>query len=628
MSMKLSIESGNMSKGISHEIFEQVDTGKNEFSPDEDAHVVADCVKHVLRELPSSPVPASCCTSLLEAYSNSPPLPYLIINSLIHLLLVQPCDVDIGSSQGPRDSALRAAISETFPDPNRRLLQRILQMMKAVVSHKFENLMSTSAVAACMAPLLLRPLLAGDCDLENDADIAGDGSLQFLQAAAAANHAQAIVITLLEEFDKIFLADGSFSSELYSESEDTGIEDSTDAEVLEDDGYHDAQNDLDPGIDFDYERALSGSLSETSGDRGSKLCGNKSPSEKHPAPPNTDFHESSSDVTISTSPSIMQIESISIFHSPLSCITESANKPNEPEPSVKRRPVWSRSSARKNLSLESIDYHGEYENAIQKLEYTKVDLQSKIAKEVIRLQEQLQRERALRSALEAGLDMPLGQLPVSSTIDSKIRADIEEIAVVEADVTNLKNKVADLHLQLDQQQHLNYVSDALLGASGEKVISQESPQPFNKQPSNNEQPDSARQDSAKSVGTAASLFPEELMTAGPQSSSRKVSGKAQAKQAPQLQQSDSVRENGSETTVAADLSTGESFAARPQASSKKANVKAWGPAPAQSALTKLTNRLSFLKERRSHLVSELQVLGTNKVSQGPLLSPSPRTRTR
>nr|GEX49908.1 Rho GTPase-activating protein 7-like isoform X1 [Tanacetum cinerariifolium] len=45
------------------------ETGKTEFVSDEDAHVVADCVKYVLRELPSSPVPASCCTALLEAHS-------------------------------------------------------------------------------------------------------------------------------------------------------------------------------------------------------------------------------------------------------------------------------------------------------------------------------------------------------------------------------------------------------------------------------------------------------------------------------------------------------------------------------------------------------------------------------
>lgn len=77
-------------------------------------------------------------------------------------------------------------------------------MMRTVVSHKSENLMSTSAVAACMAPLLLRPLLAGECEVENDFNMGGDGSFQLMQAAAAANHAQAIVIILLEEFKAIF----------------------------------------------------------------------------------------------------------------------------------------------------------------------------------------------------------------------------------------------------------------------------------------------------------------------------------------------------------------------------------------------------------------------------------------
>lgn len=84
------------------------------------------------------------------------------------------------------------------------LLYRILLMMQAVASRKDENRMSSSAVAACMAPLLLRPLLVGDCEIENDFDVGGDSSLQLLQAAAAANHAQGIVITLLEEYNSIF----------------------------------------------------------------------------------------------------------------------------------------------------------------------------------------------------------------------------------------------------------------------------------------------------------------------------------------------------------------------------------------------------------------------------------------
>ena len=83
-------------------------------------------------------------------------------------------------------------------------LFRILLMMQTVASHKALNRMSTSAVAACMAPLLLRPLLAGDCEIESNFNAGGDGSIQLLKAAAAANHAQAIVITLLEEYEKIF----------------------------------------------------------------------------------------------------------------------------------------------------------------------------------------------------------------------------------------------------------------------------------------------------------------------------------------------------------------------------------------------------------------------------------------
>ncbi|KAJ0805518.1 putative Rho GTPase activation protein [Helianthus annuus] len=99
---------------------------------------------------------------------------------------------------------MRAAICDTFPEPNRRLLQRILIMMEAVADNKNVNRMSVSAVAACMASLLLRPILACECNLDSQFSMGGDQSDQLMQAAAAANHAQAIVITLLEEYDNIF----------------------------------------------------------------------------------------------------------------------------------------------------------------------------------------------------------------------------------------------------------------------------------------------------------------------------------------------------------------------------------------------------------------------------------------
>ncbi|KAH1066571.1 hypothetical protein J1N35_031558 [Gossypium stocksii] len=66
-----------------------------------------------------------------------------------------------------------SVIFETFPEPNCRLLQRILKMMHTISSHSNENRMTSSTVAACMAPLLLRPLLASKCDLEDDFDATG-----------------------------------------------------------------------------------------------------------------------------------------------------------------------------------------------------------------------------------------------------------------------------------------------------------------------------------------------------------------------------------------------------------------------------------------------------------------------
>ncbi|MBA0807146.1 hypothetical protein Gohar_022970, partial [Gossypium harknessii] len=223
--------------------------GKTEFGSDEDAHVVGDCVKHVLRELPSSPVPASCCTALLEAYK-----------------------ID---RKEARISAMCSAIFETFPEPNRRLLQRILKMMHTISSHSNENRMTPSAVAACMAPLLLRPLLAGECELEDDFDATGDNSAQLLAAANAANNAQAIIATLLEEYENIFDDENLQRCSISADSrvENSGSEDSSDDENpdMKDNGYHDAENEASPDTDEDPSRVLSGKLSESSGYAGSDL---------------------------------------------------------------------------------------------------------------------------------------------------------------------------------------------------------------------------------------------------------------------------------------------------------------------------------------------------------------------
>ncbi|KAG2671031.1 hypothetical protein I3760_14G114100 [Carya illinoinensis] len=502
---------------------QEYEQGKTEFVPDEDAHVVGDCIKLVLRELPSSPVPASCCTALLEA-----------------------CKID---RKEARVNAMRSAVTETFPEPNRRLLQRILKMMHTISSHAHENRMTPSAVAACMAPLLLRPLLAGECELEDIFAINGDNSAQLLAAATAANNAQAIITTLLEEYDNFF-DDGNLnrcSISADSQIENSGTDDSTDDENLDtkDNGYHDAENEADPETDDDPERVHSGKLSESSGCAGCDLYDYKafrgdnsdvgSPSKKNQAStessnlcvdhqrmrdPNGELSEERGKQKKVNDKSINEVDppSVSPAGEPYQSVGEilSSIDPVYPLPmpgieqgpgktmsqlnvfnkvtgsnvNAKQSTFWGRDNVRNTPSTESVDSSQEEELAIQRLEIAKNDLQHRIAKEakgnailqaslerrkqalherrlaleqdVSRLQEQLQAERDLRAALEVGLSMSSGQFSSSRDMDSKTRAELEEIALAEADVARLKQKVAELHHQLNQQRQHHYgsLSDA------------------------------------------------------------------------------------------------------------------------------------------------------------------------
>lgn len=76
--------------------------------------------------------------------------------------------------------------------------------MMHTISSTPENHMTTSAVAACMAPLLLQPILAGECNLNDDVEFSDDDSGQLLAAAYAAKTAQAIITLMLEEYQYIF----------------------------------------------------------------------------------------------------------------------------------------------------------------------------------------------------------------------------------------------------------------------------------------------------------------------------------------------------------------------------------------------------------------------------------------
>ncbi|KAL9396359.1 hypothetical protein Peur_010612 [Populus x canadensis] len=588
---------------VEHRI-KEYEQGTTEFSPKEDAHVIADCVKYFLRELPSSPVPTSCCNALLEAWR---------------------------TDRGSRVNAMRVAVCETFPEPNRRLLQRILLMMQTVASHKAVNRMSTSAVAACMAPLLLRPLLAGDCEIESNFNVGGDGSIQLLKAAAAANHAQAIVITLLEEYEKIF-SEGSMSPGLYSDSDECGSEDE---EVTDDDESYvdDATEESDVYTDDDHDNASSGTCTQ-SGDsceddpsdhEGSDdlSSGFKYPEAEvdndlkveqklssHPVQaslPDTLDQSSNSLAMLPDKSDDLSVD-VSTETSLENRIADYNASPNAKKPTTisnglvrgKRPTVWGRTAAKKNLSMESIDYPIEDDVEIQKLEATKIEMQNIISEEVkvnailqanlekqkkafheyrlalqqdvARLQEQLQKEREKRKFLEAGLNTSKGPLQVPVTIDEKMKAELEEITQAEADVANLKQKVDDLHAQLNQQ--CDERSGSMHGLGNQPMNAS-----LHKAKGNGEEKDAE--------ATASSQF-----------------GCSASKD---------TCMDGAETQQLDSKHCGNS---RPISStnSKRSGARSEGMNSTTSALTRLTTRLNFLKERRSQIANELQNMNKGRGS--------------
>ncbi|XP_044455513.1 rho GTPase-activating protein 7 [Triticum aestivum] len=614
----------------------EYEQGRTEFAPDEDAHVVGDCVKHVLRELPSSPVPASCCTALLEAFRLE--------------------------SKESRINSMRAAMSETFPEPNRRLLQRILRMMHTVASHTTENRMTPSAVAACMAPLLLRPLLAGECEMEDDIDMSDDNSAQLIAAANAANNAQCIVTTLLEEYESIFDDEHprcSLSPD--SRIQDSGSE-STDDETVDakDNGFHDAENDVDQELD---ERILSGNLSESSACTGADLYDYQvDPGDSDAERFVTDKAlEAKSDLKDAPHSHLNQNGTINVqrlpngndptnlvssHESPLSMgeilssldagvplpgpgaehSADRQSKSNETQLHVKRSNIWGRSNARKSQQSEFVDSSGEEELAIQRLEIAKNDLQIRIAKEtrgnailqaslerrkqalherrlvleqdVSRLQEQLQAERDLRAALEVGLSMSSGQFSGSRAMDSKTKAELEEIALAEADVARLKQKVAELHVQLSQQRQHQY--DSFVDENDRyhhrpSHLPQSFVQPgFDTKLAFCNQEKKQRNEESLSGASHWRSIKQHVLT---QASSKPFSRKHSL---------DASSSDSRETSSSMPAESGAMSANNPRAG-EAVEYGRQPPVPS-STLVELTTRLDFFKERRSQLMEQLHSL--------------------
>ncbi|XP_044510610.1 rho GTPase-activating protein REN1 isoform X2 [Mangifera indica] len=602
--------------------FEQ---GKTEFSPKEDAHIVADCVKYFIRELPSSPVPASCCNALLEARRTD--------------------------RSGSRVNAIRTAICETFPEPNRRLLQRILTMMRTVSSNKTVNRMSTSAVAACMAPLLLRPLLAGDCEIESDFDVGVDSSVQLLQAAAAANHAQAIVITLLEEYDNIF-GEGSLSPGLYSEESGSETEEASDDDgSYEDDENHDITSNSDACTDDDLESASSGSCTETCGSADSDQDNNKDSNLGSKSPEGSDNLKVSPKLSSSThqismpqqgdvkrSETILnqgetnlakqanetagQMEDASkgtssdcnlSSNNPTACMQKSTSISYGHERGARHGTVWGRTAARKNLSMESIDLSFEDEAEIQRLEVTKSKLQNRIAdevkgneilqvglerrkkalherrltleKDVARLQDQLQNEREKKKVLETVLNTSKGFTSIPATIDEKTKLEIEEIAQAESEVGSLQQKLADLEMQLNQQLQKNHGST---GDSGNQ-LQQKLPKLGDKK----RDTEASAPSHVSERSTSKDISLDRAAESNNHEKKREPTSKPN-KSSSHNQQLDATHNINSKPTA--------------PSNSKKSGSKGEGSNSSSLSLARLTTRLNFLKERRSQIACELQNL--------------------
>ncbi|GJN29953.1 hypothetical protein PR202_gb18221 [Eleusine coracana subsp. coracana] len=382
------------------------DYGKNEFSPEEDAHVIGDCIK---------------------VFGN------IFFEKCHHLQFLQ------------------------------HVVLPWLQLT-IVESHKAVNRMSQSALAACMAPLLLRPLLLGECEIDNDFSMGGDGSFQLLQAAAAANHAQAIVIVMLEEYDQIFADLEEGSSEAYTESEDDK-EYSTDNDIHDEDGSYDSgEDDIEEELDDNSEHSSGGSEYE-------KVKNSITGKENGASRKDTDQvssvqldsfftkdaeaeDDSQTEINNRSEPKHESRESnesnnqIVKSNSRSSALGAKSIEKSSSSTNKGKRTLWGRTSARKDLSTEEIECCSDDETLVDKLENNKADLQSKIkkevkengilqvslerrkeelherrlalAKEVENLRDQLQKERSLRASLESGLmNMRRGQVSLPSTIDSK-----------------------------------------------------------------------------------------------------------------------------------------------------------------------------------------------------------------
>ncbi|AQL07947.1 hypothetical protein ZEAMMB73_Zm00001d047889 [Zea mays] len=302
--------------------------------------------------------------------------------------------------------------------------------------------------------------------------------------------------------------------------------------------------------------------------------------------------------------------------------------------------------ARKGLSTEEAGCCSDNDEAhIAKLENKKTHLQSKLTeevkentvlqanlerrkaalherrvaleKEVENLRDQLQKERNLRASLESGLmNMRRGQVSFPSTIDTKTKADLEEVAAAEADIMNLKQKVSDLRGQLNYQVQLS--STSLCESCNKRAINADKLVEGEQNAGLSPQIGSSVE--APPIQGSNSVVPD-MLWATNQMVQKMLYSKGE------------IAKDGQDGS----LTSKWNFAQRPHSNSpvmsrvqgsnaySSTKNEESGAAPS-SALAKLTTRLNFLKERRALLASEMQNLDLGR-SQAQRHTAPPKTET-
>jgi hypothetical protein len=239
------------------------------------------------------------------------------------------------------------------------------------------------------------------------------------------------------------------------------------------------------------------------------------------------------------------------------------------------------------------------------------------------LQEQLQAERDLRAALEVGLSMSSGQFSSARSMDVKTRAELEEIALAEADVARLKQKVAELHLQLNQQRQHQFGSTVDANDRHHRLPGHFSQQNFVQQGFDMNlafcnQEKQRNEESSMESSQWRNIKQHVLPYGSSRPLTRKLSFDASSSESRGTEASTSMStENTSVAINVPKLAEGIEYGRQPMVAS--------------STLVELTTRLDFFKERRSQLMEQLHSLdlGHGSASQGfPFKPPSPWNHPR